>query len=107
MSSDMSTLARKANEGLDLTGKTAVISGGSQGIGAGVAVRFARAGASVIVVGRSSERLQKVVEDARKAAKSQSQKIDYISTDLSLISSVKTAASKIEEKTHGAVDYLI
>jgi hypothetical protein len=29
----MSTQAHKANEGLDLSGKTAVIAGGSQGIG--------------------------------------------------------------------------
>ena len=103
----MSTAARKANEGLSLTGKTAVITGGSQGIGAGVAIRFAQAGANVIVVGRSSQRLQKVVEDARKVANSTSQRIDFISADLSLLSGIKTAAQSIESKAHSSVDFLI
>lgn len=103
----MSSAARQANVGLDLTGKTAVITGGSQGIGAGVAIRFAQAGANVIVVGRSSTRLTHVVEEARKVAKSTSQKIDFISTDLSLVASIKTVASTIEAKSNGSVDYLV
>ena len=37
----MSTLAKKLNAALNLTSKLAVVSGGSQGIGAGVAMRFA------------------------------------------------------------------
>jgi phosphoglycerate dehydrogenase-like enzyme len=103
----MSTQAHKANESLDLTGKTAAIAGGSQGIGAGTAIRFAQAGANVIVVGRSKERLEKVVAEARKAAKSVDQKFDYVSVDLSLVSGVKTAAKEIEAKSNGKVDYLV
>jgi NAD(P)-dependent dehydrogenase (short-subunit alcohol dehydrogenase family) len=56
----MSTQVRKANTGFDLTDKTAVIAGGSQGIGAGVAIRFAQAGANIIVIGRSQERLERL-----------------------------------------------
>lgn len=103
----MSTQARKANTNLDLTGKSAVIAGGSQGIGAGVAIRFAQAGANVIIVGRSKERLQKVIADARKVAKSAEQKLDYVSADLSLVSGTKAAANEIEAKTGSHVDYLI
>jgi len=103
----MSSAARQANVGLDLAGKTAVITGGSQGIGAGVAIRFAQAGANIIVVGRSSTRLSSVVEEARKAAKSATQKIDFISTDLSLVSSIKSAVSTIEAKSNGSVDFLV
>ncbi|KFY28573.1 hypothetical protein V491_00396 [Pseudogymnoascus sp. VKM F-3775] len=103
----MSSQARKANINLDLTGKTAVIAGGSQGIGAGVAIRFAQAGANVIIVGRNKERLQGVISEARKAAKSTEQKLDYVSTDLSLISGTKAAAREIETKSGGRVDYLI
>jgi NAD(P)-dependent dehydrogenase (short-subunit alcohol dehydrogenase family) len=103
----MSTQARKANNGIDLTGKTVVIAGGSQGIGAGIAMRFAQAGANIIVIGRSQERLEKVVSDGRKVAKSDDQKIDYVSADLSLVSGTKTAAKEIEAKTNSKVDYLI
>lgn len=103
----MSAQSRKANANLDLTGKLAVIAGGSQGIGAGVAIRFAKAGANVIVVGRSKVRLEKVISDARKVAKSTKQKFDYVSADLSLVTGLKAAAKEIEEKTNGHVDYLI
>ena len=34
----------------DLTGKTAIVTGGGQGIGAGIAAVFARAGAKVMIV---------------------------------------------------------
>jgi NAD(P)-dependent dehydrogenase (short-subunit alcohol dehydrogenase family) len=90
-----------------LTGKTAVITGGSQGIGAGVAIRFAQAGANVIVVGRSSARLENVVSEARKVVKSTNQNIDFISADLSLVSDTQTAASKIEAKSNAKVDFLV
>jgi NAD(P)-dependent dehydrogenase (short-subunit alcohol dehydrogenase family) len=103
----MSTQARKANNGIDLTGKTAVITGGSQGIGAGTAIRLAQVGANIIVVGRSQERLEKVVFEARKVAKSADQKFDYISADLSLVAGTKTAAKEIEAKASGKIEYLI
>ncbi|KFZ05779.1 hypothetical protein V501_08027 [Pseudogymnoascus sp. VKM F-4519 (FW-2642)] len=103
----MSTQARKANANLDLTGKSAVIAGGSQGIGAGVAIRFAQAGANVIIVGRNKERLQEVISEARKVARSTEQKLDYLSADLSLVSEIKIVAKEIEAKTGGHVDYLI
>jgi NAD(P)-dependent dehydrogenase (short-subunit alcohol dehydrogenase family) len=103
----MSTQAHKANIGLDLTGKTAVIAGGSQGIGASVAIRFAQAGANVVIIGRSQERLSAITAEARKLAKSQDQKIDSISADLSLVSSIKSLAKDIEAKTDSKVDYLV
>ncbi len=103
----MSAQARKANNDIDLTGKTAVLAGGSQGIGAGTAIRFAQAGANVIVIGRSQERLETVVSKARKVAKSVDQKFDYVSADLSLVSGTRSAAKEIEAKANGKVDYLI
>ncbi|KIW05847.1 uncharacterized protein PV09_03050 [Verruconis gallopava] len=103
----MSAQARKENEALDLTGKTAVVAGGSQGIGAGVAVRFAQAGANVILVGRSRDRLEKTISDARRAARSADQKLEYISADLSLVSGVRAAAEEIKSKSDGSVDFLV
>lgn len=47
----------------DLTGKTAIVTGGNGGIGLGMAVGLAEAGASIAVVGRNAE---KSAEAARK-----------------------------------------
>ncbi len=53
---------------LDLTGSVAVVTGASQGIGAGIAVRFAAAGASVVVHHRTgAEAAAAVVEDIARA----------------------------------------
>ena len=46
-------------------GKRVVISGGGSGIGKAAAWLFARLGANVIIVGRSEEKLQYVVEEIR------------------------------------------
>ncbi|PWN36156.1 NAD(P)-binding protein [Meira miltonrushii] len=60
---------QKSNESVpELSSSRAVVSGGSQGIGAGIALRFALAGASVWVVGRSEERGAEVVKKLQQAA---------------------------------------
>lgn len=45
---------------MSLQGKTAVVCGGGTGIGAGIALAFARAGAQVIVAGRREDKLREV-----------------------------------------------
>ena len=65
----MSSLARTLNSGLNLSSKLSVVAGGSQGIGAGIAVRLAQAGSSVLVIGRSESRLAQVVDDCKRAAR--------------------------------------
>jgi NAD(P)-dependent dehydrogenase (short-subunit alcohol dehydrogenase family) len=44
-----------------LSGKVALVTGSTQGLGEGIAMRFAQEGAKLIVNGRSEERGQKVV----------------------------------------------
>lgn len=43
---------------LSLAGKTAVVTGGSGGIGFAIASRFAREGANIILAGRTRSKLQ-------------------------------------------------
>ncbi len=48
---------------LDLTGKTAICTGATSGIGRAVAIELAKAGASVIAVGRDEKRLAEVASE--------------------------------------------
>ena len=46
----------------DLTGKTAIVTGGTAGIGFGITSRLAEAGANVVVANRNVEEATKAVE---------------------------------------------
>lgn len=52
---------------VDLTGKVAIITGSTAGIGRGIALIFSENGASVVVNGTNEERGNKVVEEIRLA----------------------------------------
>ncbi|MBC6404805.1 MAG: SDR family oxidoreductase [Rhodospirillales bacterium] len=52
---------------MDLSGKTALVTGGTSGIGAETARVFAAAGASVMLVGRRAEAAQELVEQIAEA----------------------------------------
>ncbi|MEV7811272.1 SDR family oxidoreductase [Streptomyces flaveolus] len=53
---------------IDLTGRTALVTGSTQGIGQAIAVGLARAGARVVVNGRRSETVDKAVQEVRAEA---------------------------------------
>ena len=48
-----------------LENKTAIISGGSKGIGKAIAFKYAEAGANVIICSRKKENLDTAVQDAK------------------------------------------
>ncbi|KAJ3173198.1 hypothetical protein HDU88_004659 [Geranomyces variabilis] len=93
----------------DLSNKNALCVGASQGIGAAVAVQFAKQGAGVVVIGRSEDLLKKVVADARAAAPSADGKVfDYIVADLSSVNGIKAAVKDVEKKFSGkGVQYIV
>ena len=55
---------------LGLGGKTAIITGGSKGIGRAAALRFVQEGASVLVCARGPDALEETAGAARKAVES-------------------------------------
>ena len=50
----------------DLSGKVALITGAGQGVGQGIAFALSAAGASVVLAGRTLEKVQKTAEDIRQ-----------------------------------------
>jgi 2-deoxy-D-gluconate 3-dehydrogenase len=84
----------------DLTGKVAIVTGANTGIGEGIAVALARAGADVALVGRTpaEETADKVAATGRKAA--------LIPADLSTIAPVDSIVERTCDAL-GAIDILV
>jgi gluconate 5-dehydrogenase len=72
-----------------LTGRVAVVTGGSSGIGQGMASALARAGAQVVLVARDSRRL----DDAATDLRAQGGSAAWVSADLSDRAAVDRAAA--------------
>lgn len=53
----------------DFTGKTVIITGGSEGVGAATARRFAAAGANLVLVARGKRKLELIAEELRPQAR--------------------------------------
>jgi NAD(P)-dependent dehydrogenase (short-subunit alcohol dehydrogenase family) len=82
---------------------TALITGGTSGIGRAVANKLAQLGIQVLVVGRNAERGKKTVDEIRTAGG----RADYISSDLRDAASTRAVAKKAVELGNGHVDILI
>ena len=82
---------------------TALITGGTSGIGRATANKLAQLGMYVVVVGRSADRGKKTVEEIRAAGG----KVDFISSDLRDAASARAVAKKAIEFGNGHVDILI
>ncbi|HWY16682.1 MAG TPA: SDR family oxidoreductase [Rhizomicrobium sp.] len=82
---------------------TALITGGTSGIGRATANKLAQLGVHVVVVGRNLERGEKTVAEIHKAGR----EADFIETDLRDASSARALARKALEITKGQVDILV
>ena len=91
--------------GLEMTGNnsTALITGGTSGIGLATAKKLAQLGIHVLVVGRNAERGRKAVDEIRTAGG----KADFISSELLGAESAREVARKAIELGSGHVDILV
>ncbi|MGH9827008.1 MAG: SDR family NAD(P)-dependent oxidoreductase [Blastocatellia bacterium] len=85
------------------TNSTALITGGTSGIGRAVAEKLGQLGIYVIVVGRNVDRGEKTIAEIRRAGG----KADFISSDLHDATSVRGVARRALEFGDGHVDILI
>jgi len=72
------------NKPIDLQGKTALVTGGTMGIGASVVELFHNAGAEIIVTGADNEN---IIRELNNTAESQGKRINYLRADFSEINS--------------------
>src|SRR5216684_3319866 len=86
----------------DLQGKVAVITGGNGGIGRGIALGFAQAGASIAILARNEEKNRAVVEEIKQ------RNIPVIAAPLDVTkrATLRPAMDEVEAKL-GPIDILI
>jgi NAD(P)-dependent dehydrogenase (short-subunit alcohol dehydrogenase family) len=87
---------------LQLTGKRALVTGSSSGIGVGIARLLATEGVSVVVTGRNEERLTAVAAELRSTGATVGSVIGDLSTD----EGAAAVADAVEE-AFGGVDILV
>ena len=86
----------------DLTGKKALVTGGSRGLGRGMAEGLLEAGAEVIITG-VSERVLETAADLRK----EGYRVSGLRFDLSNRDEIKESFKKVLDKFDGQIDILV
>ncbi len=87
---------------LDLSGKTAIVTGGAIGIGFGIASRLAEAGASIVIANRTAEEADKAVAELSQKG----YKVSAVTTDVSKEEDVKNMVARTVELYQG-IDILV
>ena len=88
---------------ISLSGRTAIVTGGSKGIGFAVAARFAASGAEVAIVARTAEPLKEAVAAIRKSTQT---RVIGVQADVSQAAAVKRAYDEVIE-AFGKVDIVV
>jgi NAD(P)-dependent dehydrogenase (short-subunit alcohol dehydrogenase family) len=88
---------------LDLRGRTAIVTGGGQGIGRGVARELAREGANVVIASRNAERLERTAAELRAETGQDVRAIPADHTDTLSVRDLVAATIKL----HGRIDILV
>ncbi len=87
----------------DLTGRSALVTGGSKGIGKAIAGIFAQAGADVMLAARHEDELQATAEEIHRASGA---RVEYAAVDMTRRSDVSRLAEHAVA-TLGKVDILV
>jgi NAD(P)-dependent dehydrogenase (short-subunit alcohol dehydrogenase family) len=87
-----------------MRGKICIVTGSTSGIGKATAGRLARAGATVVVVGRSPAKLAATVEELRPHAGAGS--LETLTTDLASLDAVRRLAEEFRRR-HDRLDVLV
>ncbi len=88
---------------LNLSGKVALITGSTRGIGRATAEKLAEAGATVIITGRSEDRAVEVAKEIKEKTESET---FAVGMDIGVKESVEEAFKRITER-FGSVDILV
>lgn len=91
-----------ANDLFDLTGRTALITGSSQGIGFALAKGLSEAGAGIVLNGRDEKKLAAAAESLRGTGS----KVHTLAFDATDYAAVKAAVDRFESET-GPIDILV
>ncbi|MFQ8602024.1 MAG: glucose 1-dehydrogenase [Anaerovoracaceae bacterium] len=86
-----------------LNGKTAIVVGGSKGLGFGMATGLAQAGANVVLVSRNQEQLDAAAAEMTKATGNEN--VVGFATDITSVDNINGLVSKVCDK-FGQVDIL-
>ena len=89
---------------VSMSGKTVLITGGTNGIGKVTALELAKAGATVVIIGRSASKTAQTITEIKQQSGSQS--VESIIADLSSLAEVRRAAAEFKAR-YNRLDVLI
>jgi len=87
---------------VDLTGRSAVVTGATSGLGKCTAIELARLGATVTLVGRNQDKTEQVAKAIAEQTGSHAVRVEI--TDLSLMAEVRALADRLETPMHVLVN---